>query len=134
MGKRSGVSTGCPSVEGTSGSSQLFKQNSATFNDIVRQMRTMVIPCMDKQLRRQYELQKVRALGGHLPKGENVPFPVLKERRQQFKERMEKLKEEAIHTGVSFTKHKHADIQTALRVNKRKRAMKARKQQQHAQT
>merc|ERR1712176_121451 len=70
-------------------------------------MGEFVTPQLGKQERRQFEEQKIRALGGTMEKREKMPYKMLQAHRKAGEARRQKVLAEEKTLGVSMSVSKH---------------------------
>merc|ERR1712048_381320 len=77
------------------------------FKKTLREVLDFVTPQLGKQERRQFEEQKIRALGGTLEKREKMPYKMLQAHRKSGEATRKKKIEEEKTLGISMSVSKH---------------------------
>ena len=90
------------------------------FNETLRAMLDFVVPKMEKHQRKQYENQKIRALGGKLEKTPHESYKLIQRRAEKRKVRQADLKKQEAELGVRMTVNNGMNTQQALAVAKKK--------------
>jgi len=82
-------------------------EQDAEFNKTLKEVLNYVIPQLGKQERKQWENNRIRALGGTLDKGQKIPYNCMQRWMKAQKERRKEALEEEKHLGVSMSASKH---------------------------
>mmetsp|Transcript_62172 Transcript_62172/g.158088 ORF Transcript_62172/g.158088 Transcript_62172/m.158088 type:complete len:234 (-) Transcript_62172:75-776(-) len=111
-------------VQGKRGKQQ-ESEDDKEFKGVLREVLDFVIPQLGKQEKKQYETQKIRALGGTMDKGLKMPYWLLQKSHKRLENvRQEKLKEEE-NLGVSMSASAHRlGFQVDKELRKKKAAAK----------
>jgi hypothetical protein len=97
------------------------REEEREFNKTLREVLDFVTPQLGKQERRQFEEQKIRALGGTLEKRQKMPYQKLQADRKQADVTRKRKVEEEKTLGVSMSVNKHRKQWAVDRLQKQKK-------------
>jgi len=98
------------------------EEESEAFKQTLKEVLDFVIPNLGKRERKQYEQQKLRALGATPDKGEKIPYNIMQKAMKKHEaQRQEILAEEkTLGVSTSASAHRQAYIVETLRRKKKK--------------